>query len=161
MPAPSLPLTYTIETPRCRLRVPAVTDLPHIFEATRYPGFNEGMLWEPPDTLDELDEPLRRSLEAWQAAEKFSFSIDLRASGTFAGRISIRPTDEPRRWNIGFWLHPQHQGNGYMREAATAILRFGFETLAAEVIEACYATWNTPSERVLKAIGMTFEKHLP
>ena len=161
MPAPALPLTYTIETPRCRLRAPAAADLPHIFEATRYPGFNEGMLWDPPDTPDELHEPFRRSLAAWQAAEAFSFSIDLRASGTFVGRISIRPTDEPHRWNIGFWLHPQHQGNGYMREAAAAILRFGFEMLGAEAIEACYATWNTPSERVLKAIGMTFETHLP
>ncbi|HMB90994.1 MAG TPA: GNAT family N-acetyltransferase, partial [Rhodothermales bacterium] len=113
------------------------------------------------NTLEELHEPLRRSLEAWQAAKAFTFSIDLRASGTFVGRISIRPADAPRRWNIGFWLHPKHQGNGYMQEAAAAILRFGFETLEAEVIEACYATWNTPSERVLKAIGMTFEKHLP
>lgn len=161
MSIPILPLTYSIETPRCRLRAPAAADVPTIFDATRHPGFNDGMTWEPPDTPDALYEHLQHELEMWQATKEFSFSIDLRASGTFAGRISIRPTDEPHRWNIGFWLHPKQQGHGYMREAATAILRFGFEKLEAEVIEACHATWNTPSERVLTAIGMTFEKHLP
>jgi ribosomal-protein-alanine N-acetyltransferase len=77
------------------------------------------------------------------------------------GRISIRPAGQPNHWNIGFWMHPEQQGNGYTREAAAAILHFGFEVLEAEAIEACYATWNMPSERVLTTIGMTFQEHIP
>jgi ribosomal-protein-alanine N-acetyltransferase len=161
MPVPTIPLTYILETPRCRLRAPSEADLPHIFEATRYGGFNEGMLWDPPDTLDELQEPLRRSLAAWEAGEAFGFSIDLREPSLFVGRISIRPAGQPNHWNIGFWMHPEQQGNGYTREAAAAILHFGFEVLEAEAIEACYATWNMPSERVLTTIGMTFQEHIP
>jgi RimJ/RimL family protein N-acetyltransferase len=48
-----------------------------------------------------------------------------------------------------------------MREAAAAVLSFGFEHLKADEIEACYATWNQASARVLRSIGMTFIKHIP
>lgn len=149
-----LPDDFTLETPRCRLRQPSAADIPHVFSATRFPGFNDGMLWDPPETEGELVAPFQRSLEAWRNGAAFTFSIDRKDDGAFIGRIGIRPTDCADIWNIGFWLHPQHQGNGLMTEAAQVVIGFGFSTLGASAIEACHATWNTPSRRMLERIGM-------
>jgi ribosomal-protein-alanine N-acetyltransferase len=156
-----LPLTHALETARCRLRAPAADDIPHVFSATRHPGFNDGLRWDAPETPAELDAPLARALAAWMEGAAYSFTIERRSDGTFLGRISIRPAAAGvGRWNVGFWLHPAHQGRGYMREAAQAVLRFGFEQLEASEIEACYATWNHASERVLRSIGMIFVEHV-
>ena len=43
-----------------------------------------------------------------------------------------------------------------MSKSLKAIMKFGFETLNAEVIEAYHAIWNKSSEKVLKKNGMKF-----
>lgn len=118
------------------------------------------MQWDPPATPAELEEPLRRSIAAWDAGEAFAFTIEHLADQSFLGRIGIRPAKGDDDWNIGFWLHPDHQGHGYMSESASAILCFGFQELAATMIEACCATWNVKSEKVLQAIGMRYQEHI-
>jgi len=149
-----LPDDFSIETERCRLRPPAEADFPYIYEASHTPGFNDGMPWEPPETLEELEGPLERGRKGWREGTAYNFAIEGKESGEFYGRISIRKSEGQGMWNIGFWMHPAHQGKGYVTESARAILRLGFETLGARSIEACYAHWNERSGRILRAIGM-------
>lgn len=152
--------TLTLETARLQLRLPSEADIPHVFSATRYPGFNDGMLWDPPEHTDEIAASLVRNRERWEKGEAFSFSIDDKLTSRFVGRISIRPADQSGRWNIGFWTHPESQGRGFMTEAVGAILDFGFRQLEATAIEACYALWNKASERVLHKNGFQFERYI-
>ena len=156
-----LPLEFALLTPRCRLRCVSEADIPHVFSATRYEGFNDGMVWDAPQTMEELQQPLRKNLEAWAAGTGFCFTIESRQGRIFFGRVSIKKVEEDGVWSIGFWTHPQHQGKGYMSEAARAIVDFGFGQLAAQRIEACHAVWNRKSESILKNVGMTFVKHNP
>jgi ribosomal-protein-alanine N-acetyltransferase len=156
-----LPRTHVILTERCRLRLPAEEDIPTVFSATRHPGFNDGMAWEAPASPGELRAPLERSLGQWDKGDAYAFSIDDRESGVFMGRISIRMTDRPGEWHIGYWLHPAFQGRGLMREAAAAVLRFGFEELSAAQVRSCYATWNVRSGAVLAWIGMGGARLVP
>jgi len=156
-----LPRDLTILTPRCQLRIPSEKDMPSVFSATRHPGFNDGMLWDPPATIEELHEPLRSCIQAWEQGQSYSFTIDGSQGGDFIGRVSIRRTTEPNVWSLGYWTHPDQQGMGYMSEAVQAIVRFGFESLQAERIEAAYATWNVASKKVLERAGLSFVKHLP
>ena len=132
-----------------------------MFSATRYEGFNDGMLWEPPEREEELVEPHRNSLEAWKDGRAYGFTIESKAPKDFIGRISIRKEKEEGVWNIGFWTHPLYQGQGYMSECALAVIDFGFTELKAQRIEAYYALWNKASERVLMKIGMSFIEHIP
>lgn len=155
-----LPLSYQLETNRLLLRIPNESDFPHIFSATRYKGFNDGMPWEPPKDMEELKKPLANTIYNWENGEDFSFSIDDKNSGEFLGRISIRKEDEYHVWNIGFWTHPKHQGKGIMTEACEAILDLGFNVLSAKRIEACHAIWNKASEKVLKKNGMEFKEYI-
>ncbi len=152
---------FVIETDRCRLRIPSLTDIPHVFSATRHPGFNDGMVWNPPRDESELIEPYESALRTWRNGEHYGFTIEGKAAEEFIGRISIRRESKDGVWNIGFFTHPEHQGRGYMTEAGHAVVRFGFSELAAQRIEARHALWNRASETVLSRLGMHFVEALP
>ncbi|MEM7368434.1 MAG: GNAT family N-acetyltransferase [Bacteroidota bacterium] len=156
----SIPTTFTIETQNYRLRLPSRADFPFIFSATRVEGFNDGMLWEPPETMDELEAPLLRGLEAWKEGRAYGFAIERKTDQQFLGRISIRKTDEELVWNIGFWTHPDFQSQGVMTEVIGGILTFGFQELSAVRITADYATWNLASEKVLHNNGFSFVRFI-
>jgi ribosomal-protein-alanine N-acetyltransferase len=90
----------------------------------------------------------------------YALVIEAKDSETRIGRISLR-RKENARWNLGFWTHPEFQGQGYMTEAAAAVLTLIFSELGGEVVEAACATWNTSSRRVLEKVGMKFARHEP
>ena len=73
---------------------------------------------------------------------------------------SVRKTKEDGKWSIGFWIHPERHRKGYAKEAAIAIVKFGFEKLRAESIEACCATWNIASKKIFESLGMKFIKEI-
>ena len=151
-----IPKKTRLETDRFLLKFPTRTDLPFIFEASQHEGFTDGMGWEPPSSIEELEGPMERMIKAWEEEKGFQFSITNKKSQDFLGRISIRQTDRPSVWNVGFWTHPTYQRQGVMTEALTAVLAFGFERLAANRIEAEYAVWNEASKKVLEKVGMKF-----
>lgn len=157
----SIPNSFTLETSRLRLRLLSLEDIPFVFSASQYPGFTDGMLWEPPADASELVGSHQRAIKAWEAGRAYAFTIENKNSAAFLGRISIRQTDELELWNIGFWTHPEHQGQGFMSEAVAAVINFGFEQLEAREIEACYALWNKASERVIQKNGMQFVRYIP
>lgn len=140
-----------LNTERLRLRIPDESDLTHVFEATRKPGFNDGMLWDPPATIEELREPLERSRRSWQNAESYHFTIE--RGGEFVGRISLRPGEGEGVLDTGYWTHPKAQGQGFMKEALRALVDLAFAKMGAQAVTACYATWNEPSRRVLEAVS--------
>mgnify|MGYP006270239913 CR=1 FL=1 len=158
----SLPTDLTLLTPRLCLRQPYAADVPPIFAATRVPGFNDGMTWDPPPDEGPLYDHLDTILARWQRGEAYVFSITDRAQGTLLGRISIRRLTgaTPSVWDVGAFTLPQHQGQGIMSEALRAVLAFGFEQLQATRIEACHARWNQASERVLRKQGFRFVRYV-
>jgi ribosomal-protein-alanine N-acetyltransferase len=149
-----LGLDIQLLTERCRLRATAEADLVHGFTASRVPGFNDGMTWDPPATVEEMLPFFRRCLRAWQDGTEYTFTIEDRNSAAFIGTIAIRSTPDPKLWNLGYWTHPTQQRKGYMTEVVRAVIRLGFDLLGAETIEACTATWNIASRKVLERAGL-------
>jgi len=151
-------LATKITTPRCELRYPHKDDIPVIWSATRFAGFNDGMLWDPPENIEELEAAFERTKNTWLSGDVYTFSIYNQSSTDLIGRISIRKVgqlnDKRNEWSIGFWIHPDSQSMGYASESAQAIVEFGFRDLGARLITAAHATWNTASGRVLAKIGM-------
>lgn len=156
-----LPQEFSISTSKCKLRFISESDFPYVFTAAQHPGFTAGMLWEAPTSIEELYEPYRKAVEAWECGHSYSFGIDSVASGNFIGKISIRKTEQSDIWNIGFWTHPSQQKKGYMSEASKAIVQLGFERLDAKRIEACHALWNVASQKILEKVGMSFVRYIP
>lgn len=150
-----------LETDRCKLRQLKKEDIPFIFSATRYKGFNDGLLWDAPESETELIEGYdERVIKTWNEGKSYAFIICLKEKDKTLGGISIR-NDFDRVWTTGFWLHPHFTGKGYMTESVKAILKLGFEILDAEKIESYHAVWNKKSEQVLKNVGMKFIEYIP
>jgi RimJ/RimL family protein N-acetyltransferase len=69
-------------------------------------------------------------------------------------------SEEHAQGEIGYVLNPAHHGRGLATEAATALLRLGFEGLGMHRITGRLDARNTASARVLERIGMRREAHL-
>jgi [ribosomal protein S5]-alanine N-acetyltransferase len=160
-PVDRIPLDLVLDTPRCTLRAVSEEDVPFVWSATRFPGFNDGLRWNAPTDLRELVDACRTNLQAWKSGRTFTFTIVLKESGHPVGRIAIRADSEEGAWTIGFWIHPDHWGKGFAPEAARPIIEFGFTHLGAAVIRAAHATWNVRSKRVIEKLGMCFIRENP
>lgn len=156
-----IPLSITIETDRCRLRIVSKTDFPHIWSATRHKGFNDGMTWTPPSKMEELEEPYHKNIESWKNGSEYSLAIDDKKTGDFIGRVGIRKENPRGTWSIGYWIHPNKQRSGYAKECAAAIVAFGFTKLSAKKITSAHAVWNHASKRVIESLGMKFVRENP
>ncbi|MCB9808745.1 GNAT family N-acetyltransferase [Candidatus Peribacteria bacterium] len=157
----NIPLETILDTERCILRIPKPEDNNCVWTASRQPGFTDGMTWDPPKTQEEIEENRQKLLERWKSGIDYGFSICLKESGECIGRIAMRKTEKDAVWNVGFWLHPDFQGKGYMTEALACITDWTFDVLKASSIEAEHATWNTASGALLKRCGFTHTGHNP
>ncbi|RAP75561.1 GNAT family N-acetyltransferase [Paenibacillus montanisoli] len=94
----------------------------------------------------------------------YTFAIVESASRQVMGCISLTISAEHRRAEIGYWLGKQYWGQGYATEAATRIVRFGFEALQLNRILGAAMTKNPASCAVLRKAGLkhegTFKQHI-
>ena len=83
------------------------------------------------------------------------------AEGAIVGDASFfLHSAEHRQGEIGFIVHPDHQGRGYATDAARALLELGFGTFDLHRITGRAEARNTASARVLEKAGMRLEAHL-
>jgi ribosomal-protein-alanine N-acetyltransferase len=64
---------------------------------------------------------------------------------------------DTRRGVVGYDLSRAHWGHGYVPEAMAAVVRYGFEELGLNRIEAYIEPKNRPSVRVMEKLGFTRE----
>ena len=82
-------------------------------------------------------------------------------SGELVGDVSLLWASEAhRQGELGFVLHPSHQGNGYATEASRPMLAFAFEELGLHRVVGRLEPRNAGSARVLEKLGMRREAHL-
>ncbi len=108
----------------------------------------------------ELDHALawigqqQRELVRGRAA---NFAIRL-ADASLIGCAGLRDIDrEHCQAELGFWIGREWWGHGYAREAASAVVRFGFEQLGLNRICAHHMARNPAAGKVLQHIGMQRE----
>jgi ribosomal-protein-alanine N-acetyltransferase len=63
------------------------------------------------------------------------------------------------RAEIGYVLHPQHQGKGLMTEAMKAVIHYAFEVMQLHSIEANINPLNIASKQVLLKNGFVQEAY--
>ncbi len=111
----------------------------------------------PPEAIKAKFDERTRPWDGDQA-HWLTFKILTKTSNDFIGSIGFRLIDiEAERAEIGYLLLQEHQGHGYMVEAAKALVDFLFDQLEVAKIEAhCYAE-NIASWKVMEKIGMERE----
>jgi RimJ/RimL family protein N-acetyltransferase len=84
------------------------------------------------------------------------FAIALKKTDRLIGGVGLDGTtgDGSEEPALGYWLGQPYWGNGYAREAAAAVIDYGFRTLGLETIRAYTDPGNAASQRVLLHCGL-------
>lgn len=120
--------------------------------------------WEPNWASDHLIQRAFRHRVSWsnraiRAERAYPFFIFLKGSDDFVGAVTL---DNIRRGpaqsgTVGYWIAEAQTGNGYMREALTALITHAFDTLDLGRVEAGCLPENKASRRVLEKSGFKYE----
>ncbi|MCP5059310.1 MAG: GNAT family N-acetyltransferase [bacterium] len=95
------------------------------------------------------------------AGESLSFSLFLREGGAFVGNCGIPRLDwDERRFEIGYWCHEAHEGEGYVSEAVRALTDLAFGSFRAQRVELRMSELNRKSWRVAERCEFTLEETL-
>ncbi|MBI4671465.1 MAG: GNAT family N-acetyltransferase [Chloroflexi bacterium] len=93
----------------------------------------------------------------WQHGEAVTFAITQCDTRELIGAIGLTIYRENRRAELGYWLGVPYWNQGYMTEAARAVIRFGFENLNLNRVYASHFVRNPASGRVMQKCGMRYE----
>jgi RimJ/RimL family protein N-acetyltransferase len=100
-----------------------------------------------------------RAVTAKQGAPCGHWGVKVKDTGVVAGAVMLlhlptlnRPAGA-REFQVGWHLHPDSHGRGYAREAAAAVLVYGFGN-GLRTIHALMYVDNAPSAKVARALGM-------
>jgi RimJ/RimL family protein N-acetyltransferase len=87
--------------------------------------------------------------------------IALRKTGQLVADVArLWASEAHRQGELGFVVHPAHQGRGCATEASRPLLAFAFETLGLHRVVGRLEPRNADSARVLEKLGMRREAHL-
>ncbi len=155
---------YPIETERLRLRPYTPNDFDAFYGMQSRPDVVRYLYWDV-RTADEVREVLtskvakRRTIQ--HEGEGIQLALELPEPGVIVGdAVLIWVSEEHQQGEIGYVVHPDHQGRGYATEAGLVMLRLGFEGLGLHRIVARCDARNTGSWRVMERLGMRREAHL-
>jgi RimJ/RimL family protein N-acetyltransferase len=164
---PSLRLPYELEGPveteRLRIRTMAMRDVDDIHayqsreDVCRYLPYMPRSRDEVADKVAQFSEAIAITGEGdyWQLA------IERRADpGRVIGDVyfSLKSTANAAG-EIGWTLHPSHAGQGYMTEAAGAILEIAFAGIGLHRVVARLDPRNDASAALCRRLGMREEGH--
>lgn len=86
----------------------------------------------------------------------FNLFIWPKQVGQCVGRVYLHSKPEiDYEVEIGYFISEEHRNNGYVTEAAKAIIQFAFEKADQEVLVAIIHSGNAPSQRVIRKLGFT------
>jgi ribosomal-protein-serine acetyltransferase len=98
------------------------------------------------------------SASDWDSGRALRFAIRERSSGRILGVVGLEACVEMHRsTDLGYWLRHEAARSGYMTEAATLCVDFGFRIIGVHRMRVAAATTNHASLRVIARLGFTFE----
>ena len=161
MTGAGLPVRLPITTDRLVLRPHTLDDLDDLVVFHSDPEVVRYVPWPVRDRA-ATEETLRVKLaqtELVAPGQWLVLAVEVRATGTVIGEVLLKWASD-RQGEVGFALGREHQGRGYAAEAATAMLRLGFDELGFHRITAVCIAENLASARLLGRLGLRQEARL-
>jgi RimJ/RimL family protein N-acetyltransferase len=144
------------------LRPYAPSDLEALLAIYSRPDVVRYLYYETRDE-DEVRELLarkvaQRSLD--EPGDVLALAVVLKANGRVIGDVILAWLDnEHHQGEIGYVIHPDHQGKGYAKEAAKVLLRIAFEEAGLHRVIGSLDSRNEASAALMEGIGMRREAH--
>ena len=147
-----------LETERLRLRPFTLDDEAAVFALASDPEVARFVRFEAHRTLAETRAFLELVLQHYARGKPFAWAVVRREDERLIGSCGfVSESDERKSAEIGYWLGKPYWGQGYAVEAARALVRFGFEQMGLERVEAKCFVGNRAGQRVIEKLGMKFE----
>ena len=148
----------TLETERLILRKLLYSDKSDIFKYARNPEVTKYILWYPHQTEMDTLEFLNIVYEEYRKNRPASWGIETKETNKIIDTAGFVNWDEKNhKAEIGYVLSQDFWNNGLASEAVKEILKFGFENLDLNRIEARCNKSNVASSKLLEKLGFTFE----
>ena len=147
-----------LETPRLLLRPFTLADAS---EVQRLAG-----AWEIADVTGNVPHPYEDGMaEEWigghaarfAQGEAVTFAVTTRDDGRLLGCIGLVMAPRHHRAELGYWMGVPFWNQGYMTEAAGAVVEYAFGMDGLHKITASHLVRNPASGRVMEKIGMIRE----
>jgi RimJ/RimL family protein N-acetyltransferase len=151
-----------IETERLRLRRFAATDFDALYAIRSDPEVARYLYWGP-QTEDEVRATLERKIAGISLHEEgdvLHLAAELRSTGELVADVILCWVSEVNSvGEIGYTVHPAHEGHGYATEAARPLLGIAFDGLGLHRVIGRLEARNAASARVLEKLGLRLEGH--
>jgi len=149
-----------LETERLTLRAFTIDDTASFFSIRSNIKVMKFMDSFPHQTHNESKEMIVQMLDSFGEKTGINWAIELVENRRMIGYIGLwRIIYENVRAELGYSLHPDYWGNGYMKEAIGEVLRFGFNEMSVHSFEASVNPCNIASINLLMQIGFAKEAH--
>ncbi len=146
-----------LETDRLILREWTLADAEDMFDYAKSPVVGPNAGWKPHKSVDESKSIIRIFIESGDV-----LAIVVKGSDKVIGSIGIHERTPDlsikhlKQREIGYILHPDYWGNGYIPEAVGAIIAYGFDRLSLDLIWCAHYDFNMRSKRVIEKTGFRF-----
>ena len=148
----------TLRTPRLALRAARMTDARDMYEYSRNPEVAKHVLWDAHTTIHQTRSYIRYLQHLYRSGAPSTFVIELVEPRKVIGTIGLMWVQrENRSAEIGYSLSQDYWNQGLMTEAVGEILRFCFETMRLNRVEAQHEMDNPASGAVMRHVGMRYE----
>lgn len=147
-----------LETDRLVLRKLTRDDAADLFEYASVPEVSKFLPWDTHETEQHTKDFIETSIEYYESGQLAPWGIALKSNDKLIGTIEfVRWLPNHFRAEIAFVLSNRFWGRGLTLEATKRVVRFGFEKMELQKIEAQARIENVQSQRVLQKLGMRFE----
>lgn len=151
-----------LETERLVLRVRTVADAVDIFDYASRPEVSYPAGFPPVQTLEDEVYYLEHILPERNQKENLpaGYGIVVKGTDKIVGSVDFPHRHEDDVLEIGYILHPDYWGRGYVSEAARALIDLAFKELNLHKIELSCFGYNLQSQRVAEKLGFTLEARI-
>src|SRR5215210_2564555 len=147
-----------IETERLLLRKMRIEDAQDLFEYARDQDVARYTTWAPHSSVEDSKAYLRRIMDLYAAREVSEWGLVHKADARLIGTCGfIDWTPYHARAEVGYAMSQRYWGQGIMTEAVREVIRFGFEVMMLNRVEARCIVANIGSARVMEKCGMSYE----
>jgi len=138
-------------------------DFDAVFDMQSRPEVVRYLYWDV-RSEDEVHVALEKKIAAARIkteGDALFLAVVLKETGRLVGDVVLQLVSlEHQHGEVGFVIHPDHQGWGYATEATRELLRIAFEDLKMHRVTGHLDARNQASARVLEKLGMRREAHL-
>ena len=155
-------LPERLETARLVLRVRTVADAEDIFDHASRPEVAYPAGFPPVKTLEDEVYYLEHILPERNQKENLpaGYGIVVKGTDKVIGSVDFNHRHADDVLELGYTLHPDYWGRGYVPEAARALIDLAFKDLGLHKIGLTCFGYNVQSQRVAEKLGFTLEARI-